>query len=133
MHPVCPQIAGESRVNSGLRAIFLTLLVVRMIYKSNTHPCEIGRFQGTMSFLNLGIILVGFFVLYKFVIPRLFPEVVTGQTKLKADSDIAGPLGSAGTGQYTVQHSMNLFGGKSSEQRSQLRARRRPGAMDGSV
>ena len=79
-----------------------------------------------MSWLNLGIIVAAFFILYRYVIPRLFPDVVSGTQKLKADNDLTG-----GTQEYVVQHgNMNLFGGGGSDKRSHLRARRKANAAE---
>jgi hypothetical protein len=79
-----------------------------------------------MSWTNFAIIIAGFFILYKFVIPRLFPDVVAGSKKLKTDDD-GGVNGNGGT--YTVQHSnMSLFGGGGADKRSTLRARRKANA-----
>ncbi len=84
-----------------------------------------------MSWLNFGIIIVAFAVLYKVVIPRLFPEVISGQQKLKVEKDL--PNGHP-PAEYTVQHGgMSLFGANGAEKRSHLRARRRANADGSSV
>jgi hypothetical protein len=90
-----------------------------------------------MSWLNLGIICVAFFVLYRYIVPWLFPDVVSGQQKLKSDADLLSGAGGTGGKEYIVQHgNMGLFGGQAgsagAEKRSHLRARRRANANDAS-
>ena len=87
-----------------------------------------------MSWVNLAIIVVAFVVFYRYVVPLLFPGVVSGTQKLKADADLAG-----GGKEYIVQHgNMGLFGaagaaGAGADKRSHLRARRRANAADAST
>lgn len=66
-----------------------------------------------MTWTQTGIIIATFFVLFRWVIPYLFPTVASGR-KLKADDDA----------DATLTSEMQLFAG-TGEKRSHLRARRR--------